>query len=41
MAQAKELLSSVVNGINDLKTEAPICNYKDLILANFSDIVLY
>ena len=41
MAQAKELLSSVVNGINDLKTEAPICNNEDLILANFSDIVLY
>ena len=31
----------VVDGINDLKTEAPICNYKDLILANFSGIVLY
>ena len=41
MAQAKELLSMVVNGINNLKTEAPIYNYKDLILANFSDIVLY
>ena len=41
MAQAKELLSSVVNGINDLKTEALICNNEDLILANFSDIVLY